>query len=169
MCWGSEMANFGVFLLAYGVAGLAALLGLGMGVTALFNPSWAGRLVRLQPDPDKREGRAELRANYGGLFTGLHAGCALLVGVGCFGLVTPWAHDHDSPMLAGMLVLVPLAALMPVGLGWLVLGLVRLGFSRVDGAVTRYNIAGAGFELVMGLALLAPCGCAVVFGTRSLV
>ncbi len=132
--------------IAMGFAGLASLLGLGLGLMALFNPDWVGRFVRLQPAPDRAEGRAELRANYGGWFVGLHAGALIWLGVS--------ALDRDLRLEAA-------AAVGAVGTGWVVLGVVRWIFAARDGAVTRYNLGGAVFELTVGAALLAPLGVAV--------
>lgn len=136
-------------IIACGVALIAALMGLGLGITALINPGWAGRLVRLQPDPDRREGGAELRANYGGLFTGLHVAPVLgLAGV-LFGPLAGFFHDAQAQAVVAF-------GCLPLACGWFCLGLVRFVFARADGAVTRYNLLGAGFELGMGLALAAP-------------
>ncbi len=125
------------------IAGLAGVIGLGLGLMALINPPWAGRLVRLQPDPAKREGRAELRANYGGLFSGLHL--AVLV-------VVVLALRSQDPVIEFAAATAALVA----GAGWLGVGVVRLVFARADNAVTSYNVMGAIFELAMGAALVSP-------------
>ena len=48
------------------IAGLAALLGFGMGFAALVTPRWAQSVVRLAPDPRWKGGWAEFRASFGG-------------------------------------------------------------------------------------------------------
>lgn len=116
-------------------ATLAAGLGAALGLKALLDPDWAGRLVRLQPDPARREGRAELRAMYGGGFLAVNgfAGAAL------------WLAPSAGAWAAAA-----------AGALWLGLGVVRLAFLRADAAATRYNIVGAAFELAMAAALFAP-------------
>ncbi len=116
------------------VASLACVIGGSLGVLALRSPEWAGRLVRLQPDPNRREGRAELRANYGGLFTAVHL----------FVLSSLWVGSEGLFFAA------------TAGVMWAGVGLARMAFMGVDKAVTSYNIGGAVFELLMAAALLAP-------------
>ncbi len=114
----------------------ACAIGAGMGVKALIDPGWVGRLVRLQPDPAKREGRAELRANYGGIFTAMHVFAALVL----------WR----DPSGVGVWVAAS------VGVLWLGVGLTRIASFWLDDANTTYNRLGAAFELVMAGALSAP-------------
>ena len=113
---------------------IAILVGGGLSALALVSPDKASRIVRLIPEPAQREGRAELRANYGGLFGGLHV----------FALIALFASPQGAWAAAA------------VGAGWLGLGAVRFAFMRADNAVTRYNVFGAAFELVMGFALFTP-------------
>lgn len=47
--------------------------GAGLGVKGFFDPAWAGKLVRLQPEHGQPEGFAEFRSTLGGMFFGLHA------------------------------------------------------------------------------------------------
>lgn len=126
-------------MIAVSFALIAAAVGAALGARALLDPAWTTRLVRLAPVADPPEGRAELRAIYGGLFTAGHVFAAAAV------LASPagaWAAAA-------------------VGAGWLGAGVVRFAFLRADGAPTRYNALGALFELAMGAALCAPLAFAV--------
>ncbi len=113
---------------------LACLVGGGMGVKALLDPAWTVGLVRLVPDPDQHEGRSELRAIYGGLFTG----------------------GHGFALAAVLLAPAGAWAAAAVAAGWLGAGAVRFAFMRADKGATTYNVLGGGFEVVMGAALIAP-------------
>lgn len=55
--------------------------GAGLGLKGLFDPAWAGKLVRLQPENGQPEGFAEFRSTLGGMFLGLHLAALLCVGV----------------------------------------------------------------------------------------
>jgi hypothetical protein len=46
--------------------------GAGLGLKGLFDPAWAGKLVRLQAEYGQPEGYAEFRSTLGGMFLGLH-------------------------------------------------------------------------------------------------
>ncbi len=131
MAW-SELNAAGQ--ISWVLASVACVVGGGLGVLALRSPEWAGRVVRLQPDPERREGRAELRANYGGIFTAVHL----------FVLSGLWAGREGMFFAA------------TAGVMWAGLGLARFAFMGVDKAATSYNIGGATFELLMAAALLAP-------------
>ena len=57
------------------------LFGAVLGLSAMFSPAWASRIVRLVEDPDplRPGGYSEFRATYGGLFLFAHLMTAILV------------------------------------------------------------------------------------------
>jgi hypothetical protein len=54
------------------ISAAALAFGAGLGLKGLFDPRWAGKLVRLQPENGQPEGFAEFRSTLGGMFLGLH-------------------------------------------------------------------------------------------------
>lgn len=116
-------------------AGLGAVITLYMALRSGASAAWTQRLVRLAPDPERQEGRTELRAIYGGMFGGLHLFVlgALIVG----GPAALWASTAAA-------------------FGWLGAALVRTVVMGPEGGVTRYAIIGVGFEYVMAALLAAP-------------
>ncbi|MGF1462780.1 MAG: DUF4345 family protein [Maricaulaceae bacterium] len=117
------------------VASLAGGLALAMGLKALVDPTWTMGLVRLVPDPEKVEGRSELRAIYGGVYSGGHV----------FALAALWLGGAGGSWAAAA-----------IGAGWLTAGVVRAATMKMDGGASPYNQLGAGFEVVVGLALMGP-------------
>ena len=124
------------------IAGLAALLGFGMGFAALVTPRWAQSVVRLAPDPRWKGGWAEFRAGFGGALCLLH-GAVLLT------LVMSFQAGAGAVM----------GSSFAASLYWLGMVIGR-GLSMLADAEqetrTSYNLMGLGFELVMAGALGAP-------------
>jgi hypothetical protein len=54
------------------ISAAALAFGAGLGLKGLFDPRWAGKLVRLQAENGQPEGFAEFRSTLGGMFLGLH-------------------------------------------------------------------------------------------------
>jgi hypothetical protein len=55
------------------ISAITLAFGAGLGLKGLFDPAWAGALVRLQANYGEPEGYAEFRSTLGGMFLGLHA------------------------------------------------------------------------------------------------
>ena len=121
------------------------LAGAVLGLSAMFSPAWASRVVRLVEDPDplRPGGYSEFRATYGGLFLFSHLMTAILV----------VNLGNSDPEILTSLVVLPLAA------GWVGAGVGRL-MSRI--ADRRKNREPGmipvwiAFELIFGLAIAAP-------------
>ena len=60
---------------------ITLLAGAVLGLSAMFSPAWASRVVRLVEDPDplRPGGYSEFRATYGGLFLFSHLMTAILL------------------------------------------------------------------------------------------
>lgn len=58
--------------LALLISAATLAFGAGLGLKGLFDPAWAGKLVRLQAEHGQPEGYAEFRSTLGGMFLGLH-------------------------------------------------------------------------------------------------
>jgi hypothetical protein len=114
-------------MMAAGVLGV--LVGGGLGLMSLVAPARGQRFVGLSPSAP--EGTGETRATYGGFFLGLElaAGWA-------------WWSGSATPMTV-------------VGIAWLGAAFGRVVSLLVDGHRTRKNLAGVGFEAVVGLLHLA--------------
>ena len=129
--------------LTVALAGLAALIGAGLGLLALLAPAKAGEIVRLRPDWDAPGGFAEFRATYGGLL--LFAHLAVLLAI-------------VMQAQAGMGSVIGTS--FAVGAGWLGAAIGRAASLLLDDAEHRtrtgYNVFSIGFELVLALMLLAP-------------
>jgi uncharacterized membrane protein YeaQ/YmgE (transglycosylase-associated protein family) len=117
------------------VALIACVLGGGLGAYAMFNPSWASRLVRLVPAECKVEGQSEFRATYGGLFLLGHA-------------FAGWALLADQP--GSEMASAALAA------GWVGSGIGRLISIVLDKAASPVNWFNVLFEALLGALLLTP-------------
>jgi hypothetical protein len=63
------------------ISAAALAFGAGLGVKGLFDPAWAGKLVRLQAEHGQPEGFAEFRSTLGGMFLGLHLAALICLGV----------------------------------------------------------------------------------------
>ena len=124
-------------------AGLAALMGSGMGLASLIVPRWGASVVRLQPVETEKGGWAEFRASYGGFFLFMHL--AVLMAI---------AMQAQASMAS------VIASGFAVGAAWIGMALGRILSMIVDHAEretrTRYNAMAVAFEAAMGLALMAP-------------
>jgi len=130
------------FELSWIIAGIAAFIGGLMGLMSLLVPRWGASVVRLAPDPRWKGGFAEFRASYGGALLLAHFAVLLT-------LAMSWQAGAGSVI----------GASFAVALYWIGMALGRLVSMAADAereTRTRYNVAGVGFELAMGLALAAP-------------
>lgn len=124
---------------------ITLLIGAVLGLSAMFSPAWASRVVRLVEDPDplRPGGYSEFRATYGGLFLFSHLMTAiLLVNLG-----------GSEPEILTSIVVLPLAA------GWIGAGVGRLMSRILDriknrepGMIPVWIV----FEIIFGLAIAAP-------------
>jgi hypothetical protein len=103
-----------------------ALITASLGCLGLLFPSAVGRVLGLEPD--RPLGISEFRATYGGFF--------LCLGIGC--LIAQSAQVFTV-----------------VGAAWCAAAFARFMSYVVDGSRTRHNLAGVGFEVGIGLAMLA--------------
>ena len=124
---------------------ITLLIGAVLGLSAMFSPAWASRVVRLVEDPDplRPGGYSQFRATYGGLFLFSHLMTAiLLVNLG-----------GSEPEILTSIVVLPLAA------GWVGAGVGRLMSRILDriknrepGMIPVWIV----FEIIFGLAIAAP-------------
>jgi hypothetical protein len=125
------------------LAGGAAVIGALLGLFSLLVPAKAATIVRLQPDLAAPGGFAEFRATYGGLL--LFAHLAVLLAI-------------LMQAQAGMASVIGTA--FAVGAGWIGAAIGRALSMAADHGEYRtrtgYNLFSTGFELALGLALLAP-------------
>ncbi len=122
---------------------ILALIGLGlgalMGLGALFVPTWAAGVVRLQPDPERPGGYSEFRATYGGLLFLLHMTAFVLV--------------LHAPAAMG------LAAALPIAAGWFGAAMGRtfsMLLDRGKGGEAKIIPIWMATEIALGLAIAAP-------------
>jgi hypothetical protein len=116
---------------------IACGLGAGLGLKGLFDPAWAGRLLRLRDDPERPGGAAEFRATFGGLFLAAHAVLAALVLTG-----------PEAMAQGGVAVLAA---------AWIGTAIGRAASIALDPpSRTGFNAASTVFEIVVGLMLAAP-------------
>jgi hypothetical protein len=130
-------------LVAWCLSALALAFGVYLGARGLFDPHWAQKFVRLQPDA-QGGGFAEFRATYGGVFLGSHL-VALL-------LVLAW-------LLAGEAVVgtTAIGAIAVIAAAWGGAALGRaLSMLRDAGTKTPFNRASPIVETVMALLIGAP-------------
>jgi hypothetical protein len=66
--------------LTFLISAATLAFGAGLGLKGFFDPTWAGKLVRLQPENGQPEGFAEFRSTLGGMFLGLHLAALICVG-----------------------------------------------------------------------------------------
>jgi hypothetical protein len=106
------------------LAPLGALLTVALGLLGLLAPLQAGHMVGLKPEGPR--GLSELRATYGGLFTGL--------GLACLVLQAPVAYAVAA-------------------CAWLGAALARLASMALDRNPSWLNAGGVALELLIGLLL----------------
>jgi hypothetical protein len=108
--------------------------GAGLGVKGMFDPMWAGRLVRLQPENGQPEGYSEFRATFGGMFLGLH--------LSALAFMVFWGEE------AGIAACSVLAA------GWLFTALGRyLSYSMDSNTQHSHVVRSVAIEVIIGLAI----------------
>jgi len=108
---------------------IGGLIGLGLGLFAIFSPHGAARLVGIRIIPELPHSISEVRATYGGVFAGGHA----------------FALASGSEV-----------AFLTLACGWGLTGLVRLVSIVIDRAANGPNYGGTVFELAMAVLLGLP-------------
>lgn len=111
----------------------AAVLAFGtlLGVKGLFDPAWAGKLVRLQPENGQPEGYAEFRSTLGGMFLGLHGAA----------LASMWLLKEEAG----------LAACLILSVGWLMTALGRaVAYWKDADCRHPHVVTSIGIEIVLG-------------------
>ena len=121
------------------------LFGAVLGLSAMFSPAWASKIVRLVEDPDplRPGGYSEFRATYGGLFLFSHLMTAVLI----------LNLGSAEPDILTMLVVLPLAT------GWIGAGIGRLMslvFDRTKNREAGLIPVWIPMEIILGLAIAAP-------------
>lgn len=121
------------------------LFGAVLGLSAMFSPAWASKIVRLVEDPDplRPGGYSEFRATYGGLFLFSHLITAVLI----------LNLGSAEPDILTTLVVLPLAA------GWIGAGIGRLMslvFDRTKNREAGLIPVWIPMEIILGLAIAAP-------------
>tara|TARA_R110000796_G_scaffold95599_2_gene200966 strand:+ start:2416 stop:2835 length:420 start_codon:yes stop_codon:yes gene_type:complete len=121
------------------------LFGAVLGLSAMFSPAWASKIVRLVEDPDplRPGGYSEFRATYGGLFLFSHLMTAVLI----------LNLGSAEPDILTTLVVLPLAA------GWIGAGIGRLMslvFDRPKNREAGLIPVWIPMEIILGLAIAAP-------------
>lgn len=118
-------------------AGVAAVLGVVLGLGALVSPEWASRFVRLKADPVQPDGYAEFRATFGGVFLLLHLAfiAALYLNSGVIGaaavLSAGWAGAAGGRILSLLL-------------------------DGAKGVRTKHNLISVAVEIVAAIAFALP-------------
>ncbi|MFZ4122678.1 MAG: hypothetical protein ACOYKM_13550 [Caulobacterales bacterium] len=129
------------------IGAIGCSIGAAMGLRALFDPRWAGWLVRLRDDPNRLGGAGEFRGTYGGLFFFTHA----------LGLATIVNGPLDLPIAVdGFLSVAGVGVLATCGLIWWGTAVGRLVSIFADRSGLGFNWASVGFEIVLGAMVLAP-------------
>jgi hypothetical protein len=108
---------------------LATLFSLGLGLFGLIRPHGALDLIGLQTVPNLPHSISEVRATYGGVFTG----------VSLYPLITGEPH-----------------AFLTLASGWMLAGVCRLASAFFDGAMTRFNLTSIAFEFGVGALIALP-------------
>jgi hypothetical protein len=94
--------------IAFLISAITLAFGAGLGVKGLFDPAWAGKLVRLQAENGQPEGFAEFRSTLGGMFLGLHLAALVCLGfikgdvgiAACVILATGWLFTAIGRFMA---------------------------------------------------------------------
>jgi hypothetical protein len=125
------------------ISAAALAFGAGLGLKGLFDPAWAGKLVRLQAEHGQPEGFAEFRSTLGGMFLGLHLAALI-----CLGL---------SRGEAGI------AACCILSAGWLFTAVGRFMAYKMDqDCQHRHVVISIGIEVVAGILIAVwPIGCLI--------
>jgi hypothetical protein len=125
------------------ISAAALAFGAGLGLKGLFDPRWAGKLVRLQPENGQPEGYAEFRSTLGGMFLGLHL---VALGFLIFGSV-------DARITACIIL----------SAGWLFTAVGRFMALKMDEHCNHTHVkVSIGIEVVAGL-LIAVWPVATLF------
>lgn len=112
---------------------LATFVSLGLGLYGLFFPKSVLKLVGLALDPGRPEGISELRATYGGVFTGLSLIALLTIVL------------FDNPFIV-----------LGLGCAWLGAGFARVASCLIDGVPMRANMLGIVVEFTLAAFLIMP-------------
>lgn len=107
----------------------ATIFSLGLGLFGLIRPQGALDLIGLQTVPGLAHSISEVRATYGGVFTG----------VSLYPLISGEPH-----------------AFLTLALGWMLAGFCRLCSAILDGAMTRFNITSIAIEFATGTLIALP-------------
>lgn len=124
------------------IAGLAALIGAGMGLLSFVRPRWGANVVRLSVRDDTPGGWAEFRASYGLGFAAIHAAVLLTLAMS--------AQAGEGSVIG---------ASFAASLYWFGMGIGRATSMALDAqhkTRTGYNLFSTGFEFVLGLMLAMP-------------
>jgi hypothetical protein len=116
----------------------AALFSLGLGLFGLIRPQGALNLIGLQTVPGLAHSISEVRATYGGVFTG----------ASLYPLVTGEPH-----------------AFLTLAACWMGAGICRLVSTVIDNAATRFNFTSIGFEFGIGALIALPYAASAFPGT----
>ena len=118
--------------LTFLISAVTLAFGAGLGLKGLFDPAWAGKLVRLQPENGQPEGFAEFRSTLGGMFLGLHLAALICLGV--------WSGE------AGLAACVILSA------GWLFTAGGRyMAYKKDSDCRHKHVVTSIGIEVVAGV------------------
>lgn len=107
----------------------ATIFSLALGLFGLIRPQGALDLIGLQTVPGLSHSISEVRATYGGVFTG----------VSLYPLISGEPH-----------------AFLTLALGWMLAGFCRLCSAVLDGAATRFNITSIAIEFGTGALIALP-------------
>ena len=120
----------------YYVSSATLAFGTGLGLKGMLDPTWAGKLVRLQPENGQPEGYAEFRSTFGGMFLGLHLAALLFL---------IFARDG-----AGIIACIIIAS------GWAFTAIGRFVSYQLDMATRHEHVVRSlWIELVVAAAILA--------------
>ena len=132
--------------LALLISAATLAFGAGLGLKGIFDPAWAGKLVRLQPENGQPEGFAEFRSTLGGMFLGLHLAALICIGF--------WKGD------AG------LAACTILSAGWLMTAVGRfVAYKKDQDCQHKHVITSIVIEVVAGV-LIAVWPISQLLGGR---
>jgi hypothetical protein len=107
----------------------SAIFTAAIGIFGMFMPEKALRLINLDFNPDRPEGKTEVRATLGGLFV-------------CAGLFCVWSQTPE--------------AFGTLGAAWLGAALIRSVFMIPDRSATGINLVSVAVEVFVGIWLILP-------------